>query len=883
MKKLILDLVSLHLTAVLIIAPTSIGYGQVATTEISEKPSVNPGDNPNYNPSEDEKSKLQIPAAETKPSGDPTEDSPSSPDLTNVPFGKPGNVYYYDSTKVDDTDGPPSTTKLDLLENYSDLDANKVLGLSSEELLEIDKLLEKGGSGSDLAKTAVLISDRVKSLPGGTDVGKKVLQLMTDINLDHLRLEKLDSGSLVLMTNLAVDKNLNGENVLLLAEVGGESGLKLVSEKNLNLEKLSKRSKNEIGHIVTLAKDAYRGEKALEIADKLSSFPASTSESILQRLSFISSVNDDKTVLFLDGLASISADNLVSKSLSFAKATNNPSLISSLNMVTTKNGVKINPVARLLVLNDAILSQIGSSEDLSDKSQMMVVDIIQDSFKPTGSSTPSKIQYSDLESLGSTSGQGALGQQLVEDLTSSSSSEELAKEMEEMIPPILAMNGDAYINKITTRLLALSALPASQRRVIDPVTTDDYKTAVRDVFVDDLYQNYSFKINKDELKKLFDLTNASSKDLYLEAMSSGSLSSLNNNVELILPDELDAVSLVSSSSNDLQLSNLRSRMSSVRLAQMGFPVPSDLMSSMIARSIADAHSEENQIAQSGSGLNQLLENALSDEAKTYKNGLFAQASFSFIEDNYYDVDGNSWGLTFGIDQEIYEGFTAGIMGGIGQADSDGVDSKIDTESLYAGVYASYVLDDYYFEGLLNFGFHNGDATRAGLNGALTSSPNSTQHTGSLSFGRIILKDSFLITPSLTLTYDNLVVGDYHEAGGSGAHFIHEQNYENFTSALGLKIAKYNYFPEGGAIVPEWRAFWQHEFNDEATDLNVELLNTGNAYSIDGRPRESDFGIIGAGFTFISKDGKSLYMHYDYMLGKEDFNAHFLNLGFRILF
>jgi len=72
MKKLILDLVSLHLTAVLIIAPTSIGYGQVATSQIGEKPSVNPGDNPNYNPSEDEKSKLQIPASETKPSGDPT-------------------------------------------------------------------------------------------------------------------------------------------------------------------------------------------------------------------------------------------------------------------------------------------------------------------------------------------------------------------------------------------------------------------------------------------------------------------------------------------------------------------------------------------------------------------------------------------------------------------------------------------------------------------------------------------------------------------------------------------------------------------------------------------------------------------------------------------
>ena len=881
MKKFILDLINLHLTAVIVIVPSS-GFAQVTVSEIGEKPSINPGDNPSYDPSEDENSKLQIPSTSDKPTGNPTENSPQSPDLKNVPFGKPGNLIYHDSTKVTSSESP-STTKLDLLDQNSDLDPEKVLNLNNEELAEIDKILGKSGENPDMAKKAVEIANRVKNLEGVNESqGKKVLKLITEQNLDHDRLDKLDGKSLSLISDLTIDSNLDGEKALQVAELGGEAGLKLISEKKLDLDKLSKRNATEISLINSIGSDANRAEKALGIADKLSSYQSS-SESILQRLSSISSVNEDKTVLFLDGLASISADNLASKSASFIKVTNNPSLVSSLNQIKTIDGVEINPVSRLMLLNDSILDQIGSSNDLSDKSQMMVVDIIQDNFKPTGSTTSSKIQYSDLETLGSSSGQGTLGKQLVADLTSSSSSEELAKEMEEMIPPILALNGDAYIDKITSRLVELSALPVSQRRVLEPVSTDDYKAAVRDVFVDDLYQNYSFKINSDELKKLFDLSNSSSKDLYLEAMSSGSLASLNNNVELILPDELDAVSLGFSSSNELQLSNLRSRMSSVRLAQMGFPVPSDLMSSMIARSVADAHAEENQIAQSGSGFDQLFENALSDKANSYKNGFFTQASFSFIEDDYYMVDGNSWGLTMGIDQEIYEGFTAGIMGGIGQADSDGVDSNIETESLYAGVYANYVFENYYLEGLLNFGFHNGDASRAGLNGKLTSSPNSTQHTGSLSFGRIILKDSFLITPSLTLTYDNLVVGDYHETGGSGAHSIHEQNYENFTSALGLKIAKYNYFPEGGAIVPEWRAFWQHEFNDEVTDLNVELLNTGNSYSIDGRPRESDFGIIGAGFTSISKDGKSLYMHYDYMLGKEDFNAHFLNLGFRILF
>ena len=100
MKKFILDLISLQLSAVIVLVPSS-GFAQVAVSEIGEKPSVTPEDNPSYNPSEDEKTKLHIPSISDKPTGSPTENSPQSPDLKNVPFGKPGNVHYYDSTDVD--------------------------------------------------------------------------------------------------------------------------------------------------------------------------------------------------------------------------------------------------------------------------------------------------------------------------------------------------------------------------------------------------------------------------------------------------------------------------------------------------------------------------------------------------------------------------------------------------------------------------------------------------------------------------------------------------------------------------------------------------------------------------------------------------------------
>ena len=83
MKKFILDLISLQLTAVIVIVPSS-GFAQVTVSEIGEKPSINPGDNPSYNPSEDENSKLQIPSASDKPTGNPTEGSPQGLSLIHI-------------------------------------------------------------------------------------------------------------------------------------------------------------------------------------------------------------------------------------------------------------------------------------------------------------------------------------------------------------------------------------------------------------------------------------------------------------------------------------------------------------------------------------------------------------------------------------------------------------------------------------------------------------------------------------------------------------------------------------------------------------------------------------------------------------------------------
>ena len=196
------------------LAPT-IAFSQDGNSSISDKPSVNPGDNPVYNPSENPDTQLSIPSSGDKPNVSPTEDSPSDPNLGKVPFGKPGNVHYHDSTKLTASDSTTSTTKLDLLDNHSDLDAEKVLNLGNDDIAELDKILATAGKGSDKAKKAVEIADRIKKDKGFKEGDStKVLRLITDFGADVDRIQGFTTSRVLFIADLSSVDGLDTNKVL---------------------------------------------------------------------------------------------------------------------------------------------------------------------------------------------------------------------------------------------------------------------------------------------------------------------------------------------------------------------------------------------------------------------------------------------------------------------------------------------------------------------------------------------------------------------------------------------------------------------------------------------------------------------------------------------
>ena len=1134
MKKQLLNLICFQMAITLIITP-SLSYSQVVLSEINvgEKPTINPGDFPSYNPSESSGNSLLIPSLENKPSISPTESTPSEIDLSSVPFGKPGNVHFHDSTKVEKTDGPPSTSKLELLDKHSDLDAEKVLELDTNELAEIDKIISDGGAGTDKAKMAVEIASRAKGVDGGSgDEGEKVLKLITDKNLDYNRLDKLDGNSLNLITKLTVDGNFDGETALKLAETGGEAGLKLATEMNLDLDKLSNRNANEISLINSLGLDADKATKALVIAETAGevglSF-ASDRNVDLDRLAARSAneiallanigVDDAKAEtalgiaeiggeiglnlvkdrnLDLDRLAArtkeemvllstigvddAKAENALSvaekvgeaglqlaqdvENLDIAKlddfvsiesadkdadntATLRNNLISNLSnaasssavssefnaksskildisivsdsllgdeavkaqeakveifeklaVTTDASGGTVNPIEQLVLLDSTILDKIASvdkpSEELAieavatlqnsafaseiedvdpaaldvhdinsifnhyDKleqtglagdenyeevreqiASIIVLDVVSDNFKievvdDSGNESPieAPLQFSDVSSN--------YGEAVLEELEGLTSSAEIVEEMNELNPSLFSdLNNDgddSHHNEIRKALglnellldednmilldadgnpievdesgnpITESTTPdtsADQRRssdttaAVNPLTT--IKEHQRDTVIDHALETYGSAIPVDKTAMQSILTPGSEEEEhhYEEALS-GTVEDFVIYMDEVVPEELEVVGSTGQQAAANQFSNLRSRLSSVRLAQMGFPMSDGLVDAMVAKALRDLDNEDNYLAQAnGSLTNEYIKKALSEDAAALRNGFYVQASASFSEDDLYNMDGNSWGITMGVDQEVLDGITFGVMGGIGNADSSGATSpntttEVDTDSLFGGIYGNYIMGDSYLEGYFTIGLHNSGTQRTEAGGAvLTASPNSRQYTASLTYGRVVEYEGFLITPHLGFTYNSFSTSAYSEVESVGntdgttssASQMLKKTDDSFVASIGSKIAFYQYNEAGGVVIPEFRFSWEHDFDADPVQQGIHLLSHGadDIYYVDGRPEDSDYGLLGVGVTSLNKDGRSIYLHYDYMLGKSDFDAHFINLGFRILF
>ncbi len=886
-------------------------------------PNQTVGNDPNFDPSSQAGSEnYKKPSLNEFPTVSPTETNPSDPS-GKVPFGTNENYSFVDKSFLGTGDGDPNTNKFDLLQSGVAADdiskySNELLDLVSkvggdkkkselvrknlsakaglvEKLFQIsvsnpkinqDRMLKRSAdeielisqlndAGTDPEKTFQL-TEKFESVSNGNEVGKKALEIVRDfVDVDTF-------SKFLTVEPIAGDKKAPSMSNLVVNISSASSGA------------MATKFKAKTQKIFKIA-DIGDNQAKSEILYKLSR--TDTGRNPIQQLVLL----DEKII---ENIASVKSSSAVLANQA-VDTLKNSAFASKLGNMDTAN-LDIQDINSIFNQFDKLektgLAGNSNYEEVREQiASIIVLDVVSDNFKidvigadGTSSAVSAPLQFSDISEK-----YGAAVLNQIEGLTSSAS---IVEEMNELNPSLFTshvsdnpnFDHHALINQQLSKRLSGRRSSNQVNESVNPLTV--IKEFQRDTIIDQVLGKYSksLPVGKSAIQSILTPGTESEEHHHEEAMNSGSLASFAAYVDDVVPDELEAVGTTGRSASGNQFTNVRSRLSSVRLAQMGYPVSDGLVDVMLAKAIRDLENDDNLLAVSGALNDKFARKALSEDAKKLRNGFFVQASGSFSEDKLYKMDGDSWGITLGVDEEVFENGRLGFMAGLGKSDSTGSGLKVETESLFFGIYGNMFFDNIYLEGFSTLGFHDSETKRTESSGALLgASPSSNQFTVNINAGRVFEYDSFLITPHVGLTYDNFSTLEYMETElissplgiPSSASQMYEKEVDSLILSVGGKIAHYHYLLNGGVIIPEFRASWEKNFESKVVNQKVHLLTHGSkdSYFINGRPEDDNHGIVGTGITYLNPKGQSFYFHYDYMVEKADFEVHILNLGLRILF
>ena len=107
---------------------------------------------------------------------------------------------------------------------------------------------------------------------------------------------------------------------------------------------------------------------------------------------------------------------------------------------------------------------------------------------------------------------------------------------------------------------------------------------------------------------------------------------------------------------------------------------------------------------------------------------------------------------------------------------------------------------------------------------------------------------------------------------------------SLSSVLGTSIS-YTNSTSWGVFIPTASFEWQHEFKSDLSAITARFLNdpTQTSFSLSGTPMDNSFFRMGLGMSFVWPHGKSGFILYEHMLGREGMSQDNLGLGMRIEF
>jgi len=381
----------------------------------------------------------------------------------------------------------------------------------------------------------------------------------------------------------------------------------------------------------------------------------------------------------------------------------------------------------------------------------------------------------------------------------------------------------------------------------------------------------------------------SSETLISQCSNLSSLSDSEISIALnqIAPDEVTAQGSNSISVTTTQLTNVRSRLASLRsgpsktrfalkgimLAMNGDTLPAGLL--------ADSSGF-------GSGL-------ISSLIKDSRLGLFMSGRINFGEKDSTSresgFDFETQGITAGLDYWYSSKLVMGAALGYAKTSSDFNENggNLDSTAHSTSFYGSYYLrEDAYIDWIASFGKNNFSTRRtivySGVNTA-TGGDTSGRQLGLSSTATIDYRmGRLLISPYIRVDYVNADIKGYRETGGSGlALAIAKQQTKSFATALAVRASQ-AISQRWGVLVPSAYVEWEHEFKDDGRLITARFVEDPTvAFSIPTDAPDRDYFKLGVALAATFPRGKSAYISFATISGQDTITSATIDLGGRMEF
>ncbi|MCE0497179.1 MAG: hypothetical protein LV481_04445 [Methylacidiphilales bacterium] len=271
------------------------------------------------------------------------------------------------------------------------------------------------------------------------------------------------------------------------------------------------------------------------------------------------------------------------------------------------------------------------------------------------------------------------------------------------------------------------------------------------------------------------------------------------------------------------------------------------------------------------------------------NGTVMLADFNSNADEPYS-NYTTGGVTLGADYRLDKNWVVGALFGYSHTDAsldeEGSTATIDTYS--PGIYAAYMDNGWYANGLFNYGYNsyteNRDIELPGFDRIANGSPQGNQYSGSLDGGYEFHAGNWTIGPSAGLDYVHLDINNFSETGAGAADLnIQKQVADSLQSQIGFNT-RLTSKCLSTKITYHFSAYWQHQYmaNNVGITSSLEIPDT-TPFTVQSPGPDRDSALLDTGLDAQVFRNLDLFFDYQANVGQSDFFEQSFQGGVKVEF